>query len=139
MNGGDNEITQTQQSNQETVPDFDFDNASRQMLQPFKQFKFPFQRRARSLSLPKDEEGNDITEETQGLSKPIENEQSYQSRQNFQIASNSQLKKSPVGRQEQSNNRPIIAKDNFVLAHKNAIPGIQKLLKKQIDAEIMQG
>lgn len=32
MNGGDNEITQTQQSNQETVPDFDFDNASRQML-----------------------------------------------------------------------------------------------------------
>jgi len=36
-------------------------------------------------------------------------------------------------------NKPIIAKDNFVLAHKNLIPGVKNLLKQQEDMEIMMG
>ena len=36
-------------------------------------------------------------------------------------------------------NKPIIAKDNFVLAHKNLIPGVKNLLKQQQDEEIMTG
>lgn len=57
------------------------------------QFKFPFQRRARSLSLPKDKEGNDIQESQYDSSKPI------------------------------------VAKDNFLVAHKNLVPGVMKLIQ----------
>jgi len=32
-----------------------------------------------------------------------------------------------------------MATDNFVLAHKNLIPGVRNLLKAQQDAEIMMG
>ena len=33
----------------------------------------------------------------------------------------------------------MLAKDNFVLAHKNLIPGVKTLLKQQLDAEIKMG
>lgn len=52
------------------------------------QFKFPFQRRARSLSLPKDKDGNDLPQD------------------------------------QYDSNKPVIAKDNFLLAHKNNVPGV---------------
>jgi len=63
--------------------------------EPQAQFKFPFQRRARSLSLPKDKDGNDIKD----------TEAQYDS------------------------NKPIMAKDNFLVAHKNLVPGVMKLIQ----------
>ena len=36
-------------------------------------------------------------------------------------------------------NKPIIAKDNFVLAHKNLIPGVMNLIKMQQEAQFMMG
>lgn len=60
------------------------------------QFKFPFQRRARSLSLPKDKDGNDIKQDSEA---------------------------------QYDSNKPIMAKDNFLVAHKNLVPGVMKLIQ----------
>ena len=38
-----------------------------------------------------------------------------------------------------NSNKPIIAKDNFVLAHKNLVPGVQKLVLKQEQEDLMMG
>jgi len=38
-----------------------------------------------------------------------------------------------------SKSKPVVATDNFVLSHKNLIPGVKNLLKKQQDQEIMMG
>mmetsp|Transcript_27088 Transcript_27088/g.41247 ORF Transcript_27088/g.41247 Transcript_27088/m.41247 type:complete len:88 (-) Transcript_27088:215-478(-) len=35
--------------------------------------------------------------------------------------------------------KPVVAKDNFVLAHKNLVPGVHKLIQQQQEDEIMMG
>jgi hypothetical protein len=92
-------------------------------------FKFPFQRRARSLSLPKDKDGNDQT---------VPTEHTHKEPPNFTIIGKKQKSPSPPAR-DVALNKPILAKDNFVLAHKNLIPGVKNLLKQQEDMEIMMG
>lgn len=125
--------SQHKKTNQ-TQPEEDLESTGSKMnLKTNALFKFPFQRRARSLSLPKDEEGNDPQTTEDQEKKSLGNnpaEKTYESRQNFTIASGTNQKHSPVGKDEKttSNNRPVIAKDNFVLAHKNLVPGVKKLL-----------
>lgn len=112
-------------------------------------FKFPFQRRARSLSLPKDKDGNDIEPETQQTTKQLEEPKDiYDSRQkqnqNFGLVKINHKSPSPTSQMPSTNsktklNKPIMAKDNFVLAHKNLIPGVNNLFQQQQDAELMMG
>lgn len=110
-------------------------------------FKFPFQRRARSLSLPKDKDGNDIVPENptaQVEEKPKDVYDSRQAQKNFGLVKINQKSPSPTSQIPNTNsktklNKPIMAKDNFVLAHKNLIPGVNNLFQQQQDAELMMG
>jgi hypothetical protein len=147
LNGTSDKKESTQQTegqNKKTQDEDVQSTSSKLNIKSNSLFKFPFQRRARSLSLPKDEEGNDIIPDDpdkKSIGNNPNEKATYESRQNFTIASGQiQNKHSPIGKDEISqNNRPVIAKDNFVLAHKNLIPGVKKLLKQQQDAEIMMG
>lgn len=138
LNGGNEgkDITQqTETDNKKTSPEEDLESTnSKPNIKSNSLFKFPFQRRARSLSLPKDEEGNDIVPEDpdkKSIGNNPNEKTTYESRQNFTIASGQQQSKhSPLGKDEKNGqNKPVIAKDNFVLAHKNLIPGVKNLLK----------
>ena len=85
-----------------------------------KLFQFPFQRRARSLSLTKDKDGNEIIDESM-----LAREEAITNQAN--VFSNKQGKK------------PIIAKDNFLLAHKGIVPGVSRRVKEKEREEIMLG
>ncbi len=66
------------------------------------------------------------------MNKPVEtNNDTYESRQkqNFTIVGNMMHKNQSPSNHNENNglkpsNKPVIAKDNFVLAHKNLIPGV---------------
>ena len=127
-----------QQSNLQTIGDTTKttcrDEYSTETGKPL--FKFPFQRRARSLSLPKDENGNDQEVEEPKGDKPAKYESRQQ--QNFTIMGK-QKSPSPPHDDKGTKSKPVVATDNFVLSHKNLIPGVKNLLKKQQDQEIMRG
>jgi hypothetical protein len=81
-----------------------------------------------------------------GGSKDYPNETEGQAK-GFKLIKKKNKEKSPspvAGLSENFNSaskpgQPIIAKDNFVIAHKNLVPGVLKLVQKQQQEEIMMG
>lgn len=72
LTGGTNSNTESKEiihgtqetDTKKTLPEEDIESTNSKLnIKTNSLFKFPFQRRARSLSLPKDEEGNDISPE----------------------------------------------------------------------------
>ena len=55
----------------------------------------------------------------------------------IESAANPILAEAPTTAYDSS--KPIVAKDNFVLAHKNLVPGVYKLIQQQQEDEIMMG